>query len=184
MKIGNWKLKIVGEAGRGASFRLLGLLALLVVASVPGVSAQVPCTSDRLDAASGMYDFGRFEQTFGLLGPCLPDGFAQRAERVQAYRLMALANIGVDSLARAREWVRILLRANSRFRPDPLVDPPRFTDMVDDLRPRWYSWLWRGNEWYKWAGRGAVVAGVASVPFLLRDKPKPDLPGPPVLPLQ
>ena len=166
-----------------ASLMWVYLACLMTTAPVWTAQAQAPCSSRTLDRAVDTYDFGRFEQTFDLLGPCLPDGFPQKADRVQAFRLMALAYIAIDSLEQARQWVRRLLRADGRFRPDPDVDPPRFAGLVRDLKPRWYTWLWKGNAWYKWAGRGVLAAGVVSLPLLLRgSKPPPELPGSPALP--
>ena len=117
-----------------------------------------------------------------LLKPCLPEGFAEKRQRISAYRLMALTYVATDSLEQARTWVRQLLKADSRFAPDPQVDPLLFTDLVRDLKPKWYTLLWKGNAWYKWVGRGVVVGGLVSLPLLLRDNTPPDLPGHPGLP--
>jgi len=152
---------------------------------VSSAAAQAACDASRLEQAVSTYDFGRFNQTFTLLKPCVPDGFGGKEQRVSAYRLMALSYVATDSLDQARDWVRQLLRVDSRYDPNPQVDPPVFTTMVSDAKPRWYTWLWRGNEWYKWAGRGVLAAGAASLPFLLQgDTPEPDLPGPPDFPDQ
>ena len=160
------------------------LTLILFLVSASGVAAQVACTPSRLNQAADTYTVGHFVQTFDLLRPCLPDAFQEKDQRISAYRLMALTYIATDSLEHARVWVRHLLKVNSRFRPDPEVDPAKFSRMVAEVRPRWYTWLWQGNEWYKWAGRGALAVGVASVPLLLRGSTEPDLPNPPVFPGQ
>ena len=165
-----------------APFAILYLLSSILLIS--SAAAQAACDASRLEQAVSTYDFGRFNQTFALLKPCVPDGFGGKEQRVSAYRLMALSYVATDSLEQARAWVRQLLRVDSRFDPDPQADPPVFTAMVSDVKPRWYSWLWRGNAWYKWAGRSVLAAGVASLPFLLKNQTEPDLPGPPVLPDQ
>ena len=159
---------------------LLGLLLLVLTA--PHAAAQTLCDGTRLEQAVNTYDFGRFGQTFALLKPCVPEGFAEKRQRISAYRLMALAYVATDSLEQARTWVRKLLKADSRFAPDPQVDPLLFTDLVRDLKPKWYTFLWKGNAWYKWVGRGVVVGGLVSLPLLLRDNTPPDLPGHPGLP--
>ena len=152
----------------------LALLLLLVSAS--GVAAQAVCDDTTLNTATGTYDFGLFAQTFALIQPCLPDGFPAKNQRVRAYRLMALSYSARDSLGQARESVRLLLKVDSGYQPDPQTDPQPYIKMVSDLKPRWYTWLWRGNEWYKWTGRAVVAGGLASLPFLLRKDIQPDLP--------
>jgi hypothetical protein len=154
---------------------------LLLTLFISNATAQSTCDGPTLDAASDAYDIGRFPQTFTLLKPCLPDGFSGKSQQVDAYRLMTLTYIATDSLEQARISIRQLLNADSRYQPDGVNDPPLFANLVSDLKPKWYTWLWRGKQWYKWAGRGAV-AGVVSLPFLLKTTPEPDLPGNPVFP--
>lgn len=147
------------------------------------VEAQPVCDASRLEQAGSLYEFGWFDDAFSLLRPCVPDGFPEKAQRVDAYGLMARFYIATDSLEYARLWIEQLLREEPRYRPDPRLEGFLFTDMVQELRPRWYSWLWRGNAWYQWVGRGVLVSGVASIPFLLRGDEEPDLPEPPLDPV-
>lgn len=164
---------------RPTYFPILALVAFF--APVSTGTAQQACNETTLNAAANTYDVGRFARTFDLLQPCLPSGFATRDQRAGAYRLMALSYIARDSLEKARQSVRMLLRTDSRYRADREVDPRLFADLVSDLRPRWYTWLWRGNAWYQWAGRAVIVGSVASLPFLLKGG-EPELPPPPVFP--
>lgn len=159
----------------------LSILVILALLPVPA-AAQRTCDPSVLDEASNAYDFGLFTRSFAILQPCLENGFQTRAHRAGAYRLIALSYVAMDSLSQAREWVRRLLDVDARYRPDPLTEPPIFVDYVRDLKPRWYTWLWRGGEWYHWAGRGLLVAGAASIPLLIVRESEPDLPGPPGLP--
>ncbi len=145
---------------------------------------EAACDNPRLETAQSQYDLGLFVEVFTVLDPCVPDGFDSSEQRAVAYRLMALSHIAMDSDEEAREWTRRLLEQDSDYRVSPEVDPPRFATMVDDLQPRWYTWLWKGNEWYKWAGRTAIVGTAVAVPLLLRDTPEPDLPLPPELPIR
>ncbi len=158
------------------------LLSVGLLLPVYSGAAQSACDATTLVAAAGTYDVGRFANTFDLLRPCLPGGFVSREQRARAYRLMALTYLARDSLHQARQSVRMLLKADARFKPDPQADPLLFANLVDELKPRWYTFLWRGNAWYQWAGRAVVVGSVASLPFLLRNDGPPDLPGPPPYP--
>lgn len=164
---------------------LVILYLLLSTVWSTGVKAQVgvECNKLRLEQAENAYTFGIFGQTFDLLRPCLPDGYPEKAQRVAVCRLMALSYIATDSLDRAVEWVRLLLRADSRYKTNEQVDPLVFTDMVNRMKPRWYTWLWRGNEWYKWVGRGLVTGAAVSITLILKGNPEPDLPDPPDFPI-
>jgi len=160
----------------------LFLLLLMMCSSDVWAQGELVCGAQRLEQATTAYMFGNVGHTLNLLRPCLPDGFQDKTLRASGCRLMALSYIAVDSVDVAGEWVDLMLDIDSRFRTDEQVDPLAFIDMVEQMRPRWYTWLWRGNEWYKWAGRGLVVGGVASIPLLLKNTPEPDLPDPPIFP--
>lgn len=140
------------------------------------------CDNTRLETAQAQFDVGKFTAVFDLMDPCLPDGFRGREQRVVAFRLMALSNIAVDSYTEAREWTSRLLKEDPAYRVRPETDPPRFAGLVDDLRPKWYTWFWRGNEWYKWVGRTAIVGSAVALPLVLKKTPEPDLPLPPTFP--
>jgi hypothetical protein len=161
---------------------VVSAIVFSVSVTTEGLAQDVVCENARLEAAQARYDLGLFVEVFDLLDPCVPDGFSVREQRVVACRLMALSHIAIDSNDDAREWTRLLLRQEPDYRVVPETDPPRFASMVDDLQPAWYTWLWKGNEWYKWAGRTAIVGTAVAVPLLLRDTPEPDLPLPPAFP--
>lgn len=162
--------------------RVVLLTFLLTAVPAASAAAQAACDASHLEQAMSLYEFGWFDEAFDLLKPCVPGGFAESAQRASAYQLMARFYIATDSLEHARLWVKQLLRVEPRYRPDPQVEGLLFADMVQDLKPRWYTWLWKGNAWYKWAGRGLLITGVASLPFLLQGHEEPDLPEPPADP--
>ncbi len=166
---------------------IAGILALLIWCG-DDVMAQpetgVICSQLQLQNALSAYNIGRFSTTFQTLSPCLPTGFSERTQRSQAWRLMALSYLAVDSLGAAEQSVRALLRANKRFRPNPQTEPPLFVDLVQGLKPKWHTWLWRGGEWYKWAGRGILVSAAVTLPSLLKKDQLGPLPGPPETPIR
>ncbi len=156
---------------------------ILLIWPVPTASAQdISCDNARLEGAQAKYDLGLFGDVFDLLDACTPDGFDSREQRLVAFRLMALSHIATDSNEDAKNWTRRLLKENPDYQVRPEADPPRFAGMVDDLTPSWYTWMWKGNQWYKWAGRTAIVGTAVALPFLLKKTPEPDLPLPPAFP--
>ena len=164
-----------------SSILLLVIQTLLV--SSP-IWAQTPdgCDSSVLIKATDRYEIGLFEESMGELRNCLPDGFDNGEERVSAYRLLALNYVVTDSLEKAQESIRQLLRTDSGYEPDPDNDPPVFAEMIRAQQPPWYTFMWRGSSASRWAGRVAVVGTAVAVPFLLQDNTEPPLPGPPALP--
>ncbi len=159
-------------------------LALLLLSTgwASSAQAQPVCDTGRLERAASSYEFGWFDETFDELDPCIPDGFSEKDQRLTAFELMALSYVATDSTDDAREWVRRILHLEPSYQPDLQVENLVYRDMVRDLKPRWYTWLWKGNEWYKWAGRGALASGVVMVPILAQTDEEPDLPEPPVGP--
>jgi hypothetical protein len=101
-----------------------------------------------------------------------------------AWRLLALSHIAVDSLDEAREAVRSLLRVNGRFRPNAETDPKPFVNLVSDMKPKWYTWPWKGRQWYHWLGRAAIVSAAVSIPILTKKDVIPQLPAGPGFPSQ
>lgn len=162
-------------------------LSLLLGSLVAPAQAQdrptPPCSDAQLQEATSAYSIGRFGTAFQTLRPCMPDGFSEKHSRVNAWRLLALSYLAVDSVAQARTSVRSLLRVDSRYRPDASVEPVSYVELVHDLKPRWYTWPWKGNEWYKWAGRGLLVSSAIVLPIVLKKEPLPPLPGAPSTPI-
>jgi len=161
-----------------SSLLLFGLIAVAPRA----IYAQESCTPLVLQNATRAYEFGRFNEAFGLLNPCVPSGFSAKADQTEAYRLLALSQLALDSPTTARDLTRQLLQIDSSYRANSATDPLMFVQMVDDLRPKWHTWMYRGNGWKSWTGRTLLVGAIVSVPLLLQTDPVPDLPPPPSFP--
>jgi len=144
--------------------------------------ATAQCDATILDRANSHYEIGLFDETVDELQPCLPDGLERKEERVGAYRLMALSYIATDSLDQARESIRQLLKTDSGYKPDLENDPPLYADMIEGMKPEWYTFMWKGSSASRWMGRVAVVGTAVAIPILLQDNGAPPLPGPPDLP--
>jgi hypothetical protein len=164
---------------RLATFASLTLLATI---SDDSLAQDLTCDASILDAATTQHEGGLFDDSSNELKACLPDGFSQKEQRVSAYRLLALNYIVTDSLDQAHESIRQLLKTDSGYEPDLETDPPLFADMVYDMKPAWYTFMWKGNSASRWIGRAAVVGAVVAVPLLLKDNSAAPLPDPPGLP--
>lgn len=113
-------------------------LLLYCLALVPllfgslSASAQSDCSDERLVEATKLYENGRFSDLTSSLQPCIYHGFNDK-QKVQAYRLLAMAALATDSLEKAVEAASFLLQINPDFE-GTVFDPPRFTKLVTELK--------------------------------------------------
>lgn len=78
--------------------------------------------------ADRKYRTGNFDEVFQLLNPCLKTKFSPNAQ-VQAYKIIALTYLALDSLPQAAQAVRNLLVANQNYEPE-FSSLPQFKDLV------------------------------------------------------
>lgn len=110
------------------------LLALLCLVAWPLVAAaQTPCGSS-LAVAQGLYVRGAFADVESTLTPCLDAGQASPAERVRAYRLLALSALQQGQLVDAKLAALSLLNIDPGYQPDPALDPPSYADLIGAVR--------------------------------------------------
>lgn len=87
-----------------------------------------------LGDADAAYQSGRFGAALREIDRCL---FAQEADvraRVRALHLQALVYLARGERKLARASAAKMLNLAPEFRPDPLLDPPPFVELVQELR--------------------------------------------------
>ncbi len=117
--------------------RPAAVIGLLWAAQIPFLSvadAQSGC-SIALDDAEKLYRTGHFDAVVDAVEPCLHEAGTGRGERVEAYRLLALAGIAGDDPQGALGAVDGLLALKPDFEAT-LRDPPRFARIIDEVRRR------------------------------------------------
>lgn len=82
--------------------------------------------------ADRKYRTGNFDEVFQILNPCLKAKFSPNAQ-VQAYKIIALTYLALDSLPQAATAVRNLLIANQNYEPE-FSSLPQFKDLVAQQR--------------------------------------------------
>lgn len=123
-------MRSVGAARRGRLHcRFLLAVPLLFSITGPLARAQSSC-EDALREARKIYDLGLFEDVSGQLAPCL-GAKVPRGTAVQVHTLLALADLGIDDVAKARQEIATILRLDSVFEPGT---PPRFAALVAQVR--------------------------------------------------
>ncbi len=102
--------------------------------SAGAVRAQEVCGEYKISEAQKKYNSGNFSEVFQLLNPCLKDGFTT-TEKINAYKILSMTYLAIDSTGRATESVRQMLQMNPAYEPDlDLSVSARFISIVNDLK--------------------------------------------------
>ncbi len=109
------------------------LFALLVSFAVCG-RAQEECGHSAIIANEFRYDIGKFYECMASLRPCIDSkGFTELEDKIRAVQLMAMCELGVDSVDAAEVWITRLLTINDNFQPDA-HSSQRFRNEVNKIR--------------------------------------------------
>lgn len=90
------------------------------------------CSDVTLNEARKAYEIGKFPEVIRTLHDCIHSGFNEK-QKVEAYRLLAMTYIAIDSTEQATTETRYLLLINPTYEAN-LFDPPSFIKMVNNLK--------------------------------------------------
>lgn len=110
----------------------LQLLLITGILICGRLSAQ-ECGPAALNDAEGQYNIGKFYESISRLNSCLGNKGFNYSEKVQAYRLLSMSYLALDSLELADENIEKLLLLKDNFEADTR-DPDRFRLQVLFLR--------------------------------------------------
>ena len=158
------------------------IVVLSIVFCISPSPAQENCETAVTEAQS-LYEVGRTADMIVRLASCLPDGIPAGAERVQAYKFLALAYIAEDQSSLAQGAIEKLLDLNENFQPDRTTDPSKFVELVDEAKKVRSRGKTRKKRWL-YIGGGALLAGgvTAAIISLTGGSSAPRLPDPPPFP--
>lgn len=108
------------------------ILLVIQVVSFQFLFAQSSCGEEKLNDARKKYGTGNFDQVIIMLKPCLAGGFTNN-QRQEAYRLLSMTYLAMDSIEQATSVAVELLTLNPNFECN-LFDPPRFIRIVNDIK--------------------------------------------------
>jgi outer membrane receptor for ferrienterochelin and colicins len=111
--------------------RVILILACGIFALPVSVRAQ-ECSDVTLNEAQKSYNIGKFTEVFRSLHPCIQHGFNEK-QKVEAYRLLAMTYIAIDSNEQAARETGYLLQINPTYEAN-LFDPPIFIQMVNNMK--------------------------------------------------
>jgi outer membrane receptor for ferrienterochelin and colicin len=96
--------------------------------------SQEICGEFKIGEAQKKYNSGNFSDVFALLNPCLKDGFSTN-EKINAYKILSMTYLAIDSTDHATESVRQMLLLNPVYEPDlDLSVSARFITIVNNFK--------------------------------------------------
>ncbi|MCX6235630.1 MAG: TonB-dependent receptor [Bacteroidetes bacterium] len=107
------------------------ILIFLVMSILP-VLSQNECSDVTLTEARKKYETGNFNQVITLLSDCIHKGFSG-PQQAEAYRLLSLTYLAMDSVSTSSKLAEDLLKINPNFEPD-IFDLPRFINLINRLK--------------------------------------------------
>lgn len=124
------------EVLRLCVWRLWGALCLMILsgfAPAARLQAQTACATELAEAEQKFFD-AHFDEAIAMAGRCLSEKGLPAALQLQAYRVQAMAYQAKDYVQQAKEAIRKLLQLAPNYQPDPVQDPPRFIELVEQVR--------------------------------------------------
>jgi outer membrane receptor protein involved in Fe transport len=109
--------------------RLLLIVTILII----GKANAQECGLNALNDAESQYNIGKFYESINRLNSCISSKGFTYSEKVQAYRLLSMSYLALDSVERADESIERLLLLKDNFEADTR-DPDRFRLQVLFLR--------------------------------------------------
>lgn len=106
------------------------ILIALLLSSFPAWSQD--CDDNILNEAQKNYDIGLFDGIKDMLQPCIDNGFSQK-QLIQAYRLISVSYLAVDSIDKAIFYANKLIKIKSDFDAE-LFGPPKFEQIINDIK--------------------------------------------------
>ena len=101
-----------------------GILFLVIIMFCSFHSWGQECDDNILNEAQKKYDIGLFNEVKDMLQPCIQNGFSQK-QLIQAYRLMSVSYLAIDSVASAVAYANKLINIKPDFDAE-LFGPPKF----------------------------------------------------------
>ena len=109
-----------------------GILFLFIAMFISLQSRSQECDDNVLNEAQKKYDIGLFSEVQKMLQPCMENGFSSK-QLIQAYRLMSVSNLAIDSTNVAISFANKLIKLKPDFDAE-LFGPPKFEKIINDIK--------------------------------------------------
>jgi len=112
------------------------LTSCLIAVLLPFISIAQDasiCGTARINEANLNYEIGRFDECISALHLCLTQNGFNANEKVEAYRLLAMCHLAIDSVREADNDIMQLLLVKDSYEPGSR-DPERFKAAINRVR--------------------------------------------------
>lgn len=97
--------------------------------------SQTYCGDVALEEARRKYRTGNFDDVISIISRCIDGGFKQN-EKAEAYKILSLTYLALDSIQNAKEAAIELLYLDPTYEPNVFDDPQRFIRIIRDLKEK------------------------------------------------
>lgn len=108
------------------------LIIIIFVFTATETYAQ-KCDWSDINEAHQKYDEGSFEEAIAMSKKCLGTQIDEN-QRIEVFRLMTKIYLAKDQDSAAVDYAKNILEISPRFQPSYLTDPPRFIEIIDNLK--------------------------------------------------
>ena len=102
---------------------------------VPKGYAQTDTCITHLKDAANNYDQGYYDDAIEMLNRTVRNCPLDKADRIQAYKLLIMCYLSVDNLEAADQAAVQVMKINPNYTPDKFKDDPRLTSVFKKFRP-------------------------------------------------
>ena len=97
--------------------------------------AQTDSCITYLKNANSFYEQRNFDQSIKLLQTALDKCNLDKADKIQAHKLLALSYLGIDNLENADQEAEAIIKINPNYAPDKFKDDPKYSALFDKFKP-------------------------------------------------
>ncbi|MCX7737007.1 MAG: TonB-dependent receptor [Candidatus Kapabacteria bacterium] len=97
--------------------------------------SQTYCGDVALEEARRKYRSGNFDDVISIINRCLDGGFKQN-ERAEAYKILSLTYLALDSIQSSKDAAIELLYIDPTYEPNVFEDPQRFIKIIREIKEK------------------------------------------------
>lgn len=115
--------------------RILTAMLLIFISGIWNAAAQTDSCITYLKTANSNYDQRDFDGAIKLLQAALSKCNLDKADKIQAHKLLALSFLGIDNLEGADKEAEAIIKINPNYSPDKFKDEPKYSALFEKFKP-------------------------------------------------
>lgn len=115
--------------------RTIPFIIAAMVLAIGNANAQTDSCITYLKNANTSYEQRDFDGAIKLLQTALIGCNLDRADKIQAHKLLALSYLGIDNLEAADKEAEAIVKINPNYTPDKFKDEPKYSSLFGKFKP-------------------------------------------------